>query len=73
MPAFPPTGNQDDFDGRYTSTPCVLRAAEGLLMYYSARDWKNTYTRPDGTQGRDNAGVYGHIGLAILRPDKRPE
>jgi hypothetical protein len=35
-------------------------------MYYSARDWNNQYTRPDGTHGQDGSGVYAHIGVATL-------
>ena len=63
--AFPSTRDKGDFDGRYTSTPCVLEEEDRYLLYYSARDWGTVYTTPDGNRGRDGAGVYAHIGLAV--------
>jgi len=38
--AFPATGGRNDFDGRYTSTPCVLALKDRYLLYYSSRDGK---------------------------------
>lgn len=64
--AFPVSDDRDRFDGRYTSTPCVVRTRDLWLLYYSARDWNNEYVRPDGTKGHDNSGVYAHVGVATL-------
>jgi len=65
VPAFPATHQADDFDGRYTSTPCVIEEDDRYLLYYSARDWENEYTDSEGQKRRDGAGVYAHIGLAV--------
>ncbi len=64
-PAFPATRNPDDFDGRYTSTPCVLDDGDRYLLYYSARDWGNLYRAGDGTIQHDGWGIYRHIGVAV--------
>ena len=64
-PAFPATRHPSDFDGRYTSTPCVVDDGDRYLLYYSARDWGNLYGAGDGTIGIDGSGIYRHIGLAI--------
>lgn len=72
QPAFPSANGRDRFDGRYTSTPCIVPRPDGWRLYYSARDWKNEYVRPDGTRGRDGSGVYAHIGLATLPLMEKP-
>ena len=61
---FPATRRRQDFDGRFTSIPCVLQEDDRLLLYYSARDLDCLY----GSQGRvgyDIMGVYRHIGVAV--------
>ena len=63
--SFPATRNPDDFDGRYTSTPCVLDDEDRYLMYYSARDLGNIYGAGDGTLKVDRMGVYRHVGVAV--------
>ena len=63
--SFPATRDPNDFDGRYTSTPCVLDDGDRYLMYYSARDWGNLYRAGDGTIKTDGAGIYRHIGVAV--------
>ncbi|MBT4608534.1 MAG: hypothetical protein HOC05_00745 [Gemmatimonadetes bacterium] len=68
-PAFEATRDPNHFDGRYTSTPCVLEEADRYLLYYSARDWGNIYGAGDGTLRVDSDGIYRHIGVAIC--DKR--
>ncbi len=65
--AFPATRNESRFDGRYTSTPCVLADGEKLLLYYSARDLSDNYVDVSGKQRRDGSGVYRHIGVATSR------
>ena len=63
---LPATRDQCDWDGRYTSTPHVMRDRQGrLLLYYSARDWGTLYAAGDGTVQADSEGVYRHIGVAI--------
>jgi hypothetical protein len=64
-PSFPASCTPDRFDGRYTSTPCILEEDSRYLMYYSARDWGNLYGAGDGTVQCDTEGIYRHIGLAI--------
>ena len=64
-PSFPATRNPDDFDGRYTSTPCVLDDGDRYLLYYSARDPGNLYGAGDGTLKVDRMGIYRHIGVAV--------
>lgn len=66
QPAFPATGRKSDFDGRYTSTPCVVETRDRFLLYYSARDWQNEYTDGEGRRRRDGSGVYAHIGVAVI-------
>ena len=63
---LPATRDQCDWDGRYTSTPHVMRDRQGrLLLYYSARDWGTLYAAGDGTVQADSEGVYRHIGVAV--------
>ena len=64
--AFPSTKDTARFDGRYTSTPCVLSLPDRLLLYYSARDWKNDYIDSQGQQRTDKDGIYAHIGVAEI-------
>lgn len=64
-PAFGAARDPDRFDGRYTSTPCVLEEADRYLLYYSARDWGNIYGAGDGTIRVDRDGIYRHIGVAV--------
>ena len=66
QPAFPARKDRAAFDGRYTSTPCVVRRPDRYLLYYSARDWKTTYIDGKGRRRKDNAGVYAHIGVAAI-------
>jgi hypothetical protein len=66
QPAFPAAADRDRFDGRYTSTPCVVRMSDRLMLYYSARDWRNDYIDSAGRRRRDGAGVYSHIGLGTM-------
>ena len=63
--ALPATRSENDFDGRYTSTPCFLEDDDRYLMYYSARDWGTAYTAGDGSTRTDKAGIYRHIGAAV--------
>jgi len=63
--AFPATRNGNHFDGRYTSTPCVIDDGDRYLLYYSARDMGNLYGASDGTIAFDGSGIYRHIGVAI--------
>ena len=63
--AFPATRHPDHFDGRYTSTPCVLADGDRYLLYYSARDQGNIYGAGDGTIQVDQDGIYRHIGVAV--------
>jgi sucrose-6-phosphate hydrolase SacC (GH32 family) len=71
VPAFPATRQPNDFDGRYTSTPCVLDDGDRLLLYYSARDFGNLFGAGDGTLRHDAAGIYRHIGVAEGKPARR--
>jgi predicted GH43/DUF377 family glycosyl hydrolase len=64
--AFPASRDPDLFDGRYTSTPTVLVEEDRYLLYYSARSLTNEYIAGDGTVRRDGAGVYHHIGVAVI-------
>ncbi|MBM79401.1 MAG: hypothetical protein CMJ78_02250 [Planctomycetaceae bacterium] len=66
-PAFPAAEDKKRFDGRYTSTPCIVKIGERYLLYYSARDWQNGYIDSQGRKRRDGSGVYSHIGVAELR------
>lgn len=63
-PVLPATRDPNDFDGRYTSTPCVLDDGDRYLMYYCTRDHGNLYGAGDGTVLFDRGGVYRHIGVA---------
>ncbi len=65
-PAFPASRKKDRFDGRYTSIPFVLNLPDRYMLYYAPRDWRNTYVKPDGSTGKDGAGVYAHIGVAVI-------
>jgi hypothetical protein len=61
---FPATGDPNTFDGRYTSTPCVLIEPERVLLYYCTRDLGNLYGAGDGAVKYDAQGIYRHIGVA---------
>ena len=63
--AFPSARDPDRFDGRYTSTPCVLDDGDRYLLYYSARDMGNLYGAGDGAVRADSDGIYRHIGVAV--------
>jgi sucrose-6-phosphate hydrolase SacC (GH32 family) len=63
--AFPATRDPNHFDGRYTSTPCVVDDKDRYLLYYSARDQGNIYGAGDGTIQVDQDGIYRHIGVAV--------
>lgn len=65
-PAFPARPVKGYFDSRYTSTPCVVRRPDRDLLYYSARDLKDAYVDGQGRKRKDGAGVYAHIGVALL-------
>jgi hypothetical protein len=65
--ALPAKRNPNVFDGRYTSTPCVLDDGDRYLMYYSARDWNNIYGAGNGDVLFDEEGIYRHIGVAELK------
>lgn len=66
-PAFPASTDRERFDSRYTSTPCIVRRKDRLLMYYSARDWQREYVDAEGRKRRDGASVYAGIGVAELK------
>ena len=66
VPTFPPNPRREAFDGRYTSTPHVLKLPGKYVMYYSARDLDDGWVAPDGSRQRDGDGVYRHIGCAEL-------
>ena len=66
QPAFPAAADRSRFDARYTSTPCIVHRPRRLLLYYSARDWNNEYTDPQGRTRRDGSGVYAEIGVAEM-------
>ena len=65
QPSFPATRDCEKFDGRYTSTPCVLKERDRYLLYYSARDCNDEYTDGEGRKLIDRSGVYAHIGVAV--------
>ena len=65
-PAFPAAADRERFDGRYTSTPCIVIRPDRYLLFYSARDWNNEYVDAEGRTRRDGAGVYADIGMAEL-------
>ena len=64
--AFPASRDSKLFDGRYASTPCILVEKDRYLLYYSGRGLSNSYIGGDGTRRRDGAGVYHHIGVAVI-------
>jgi len=64
--AFPASRDPDLFDGRYASTPCILVEKDRYLLYYSGRDLSNKYIGGDGSVRREGAGVYHHIGVAVI-------
>ncbi len=66
-PAFPRASDRERFDSRYTSTPCVVRHGDRLLLYYSARDWQREYVDAEGRKRRDGSSVYAGIGVAELQ------
>ena len=66
-PAFSAAPGKTAFDSRYTSTPCLLRRKDRLLMYYSARDWNTRDIDSQGRKRRDGASPYAHIGVATLQ------
>ena len=70
VPTFPPNPRREAFDGRYTSTPHVLKLPGRYLMYYSARDLDDAWVAPDGSRRRDGDGVYRHVGCAELPVDR---
>ncbi len=70
VPTFPSNPRREAFDGRYTSTPHVLKLPGRYLMYYSARDLDDGWVAPDGSRQRDGEGVYRHIGCAELPADE---
>ncbi len=70
VPTFPPNPRREAFDGRYTSTPHVLKLPGRYLMYYSARDMDDGWVAPDGSRQRDGDGVYRHVGCAELAADE---
>ena len=47
---FPAVPDRNAFDGRYTSTPQVLSLPGKYVLYYSARDWDDTWIAPDGSR-----------------------
>lgn len=65
-PAFAARREKGIFDSRYTSTPCVVRMPDRWLLYYSARDEKSTYVDDKGRTRRDGAGIYAHVGVAVI-------
>lgn len=65
-PVLPPSGVAHAFDGRYTSTPCVLIERDRWLLYYSGRSLTDEYHAGDGTIKRDTCGVYHGLGVAVL-------
>lgn len=65
-PAFRASRDPGRFDGRYASTPCILVEKGRYLLYYSGRDLSDKYIGGDGIERRDGAGVYAHIGVAVI-------
>jgi len=70
-PFFAASGDVDRFDGRYTSTPCMIKDGDRYLLYYSGRPMQNEYRLPDGSLASDSAGVYCGIGVAVGRKRTR--
>lgn len=46
-------------------SPHVIRLPDQYLLYYSARDMKTTFVDKQGRKGKDGAGIYAHIGVAV--------
>lgn len=72
-PAFPARKGKTAFDSRYTSTPCLVRSKDRLLLYYSSRDWVTEFIDSHGKKRRDGAGIYAHIGVAELTLPGTPD
>jgi hypothetical protein len=68
-PVLPATRRPGAFDGRYTSTPCLLPEPDRTLLYYSGRSLEDKYIDGRGNQRTDTAGVYEGIGVAVLTAD----
>ncbi|MBI3987319.1 MAG: hypothetical protein HY343_10380, partial [Lentisphaerae bacterium] len=73
VPVLPATRRPDSFDGRYTSTPCIVRDGRRLLFFYSARPPQNTYVDGEGHERQDRCGVYNSIGVAIRTLSQDPD
>jgi hypothetical protein len=65
-PFFPASGIPGQFDGRYTSTPCVVVEPNRFLLYYSGRSLDDEYVDGEGKRRVDRSGVYSAIGVAVL-------
>ena len=61
---LPASRDEARFDGRYTSTPCVVAERDRLLLYYSARPLQDEYVGGDGARRVDGCGIYNAIGVA---------
>jgi predicted GH43/DUF377 family glycosyl hydrolase len=72
-PVFPASSDKAAFDGRYTSTPHVLKLPGKYTMYYSARDMDDYWTAPDGSRQRDTWGIYEHIGYAYIPVEEKED
>ncbi len=66
-PFFAASGDGARFDGRYTSTPCMIKDGDRVLLYYSGRPLQNEYRLPDGSLASDGQGVYCGIGVAVVK------
>lgn len=62
---LPASHNEALFDGRYTSTPCLLAEPDRYLLYYSARPLQDEYIDGDGVTRVDGCGIYNAIGVAV--------
>ena len=71
QPAFPASRDHTRFDGRYTSTPCVIDDGDRYLLYFSTRDQGSLYGAGDGTVKADASGIYRHVGVAEYPKDPR--
>ena len=72
-PVFPASDDRTAFDGRYTSTPFVLRLPGKYVLYYTARDMEDEWVGPDGSRGTDGAGLYRHIGYAEMPAEEHED
>ena len=63
---FPASGVAGQFDGRYTSTPCVVVEENRCLLYYSGRSLDNEYLDGAGNRRVDESGVYSAVGVASV-------